>query len=312
MTAVSIVEVGPRDGLQNEPRIAPTSAKVDLIARLVAAGATRIEVASFVHPRLVPAMADAEDVMARVERNPAVRYIGLALNERGARRAIDAGVDEVNFAIPTTEAFAMANQNTTREHLLSELELIGAATADAGIALSVTIAVAFGCPFTGRVDPENVGAMAAAVQQRAEIDELAIADTIGCGVPSQVRQLFALKEVRAARRLRAHFHETRHTAIANAFAALDTGVEALDSSVGGLGGCPFAPGAAGNVATEDLVWALESAGVTTGIDAEAATAAGRMICDVIGVGPRSGLAHAGVFPPLHPAAVPKQQVHPGC
>ena len=307
MRAIEIVEVSPRDGLQNERLVASTSAKVELINQLVAAGARRIEAVSFVNPRLVPTMADAEAVMAQVQRSSDVRYIGLALNTRGVQRAVDAGVDEINFVLPATDEFAMANQNTTREKLLREAAAGSMTAADAGVGFSVTIAVAFGCPFKGRVDAAEVGALVASVNEQVTFDELALADTIGCGVPSQVSELFALDAVRAAPKLRAHFHETRHTAIANAFAAVAAGVHVLDSSVGGLGGCPFAPGAAGNVATEDLVWALEAEGFTTGIDLQAAVEAGRMICDEVQVTPRSGLAQAGVFPPLVPLSVPKQR-----
>lgn len=304
---VEIVEVSPRDGLQNEKRIAPTAAKIALIESLIAAGARRIEAVSFVHPRLVPTMADAEAVMHAVPRVAGVRYAGLALNERGVRRAVDAGVDEVNFVIPATEAFARANQNTTRQKLLDDLAMSAPLLTDAGIALSVTIAVAFGCPFQGAVDAADVAWVAREAARRADVEEIALADTIGCGVPGQVRRLFALDEVRSAGRLRAHFHETRHTAIANAFAAMDAGVSILDSSVGGLGGCPFAPGAAGNVSTEDLAWALREEGVSTGIDIGIAAAAGRAICEIVGIVPRSGIATAGEFPPLVPLDVPLQQ-----
>ena len=303
---VEIVEVSPRDGLQNEQRIASTEAKLDLVDRLIEAGARRIETVSFVHPKLVPTMADAEAVMARVPRREDIRYVGLALNERGVRRAIDAGIDEVNFVIPATEAFALANQNTTRARLLEDLSVAGQLLQDAGVDLGVTVAVAFGCPFSGEVGPDEVVRIVAEAARRAELAELALADTIGCAVPEQVGALFAQDGIREHARRRAHFHETRHTAIANAFAALSAGVRALDSSVGGLGGCPFAPGAAGNIATEDLVWALERSGWTTGINAESATEAGRAICAAVEVLPRSGLAAAGAFPPETPLEVPRQ------
>ncbi|MFJ4038960.1 hydroxymethylglutaryl-CoA lyase [Microbacterium sp. NPDC090007] len=306
MSAIEIVEVSPRDGLQNEARVAPTAAKLALIESLVASGLRRIEAVSFVHPRLVPTMADAEAVMAAVPRRTDVRYAGLALNERGVRRAIDAGVDEINFVIPATEEFALANQNTTRARLLDDLETASALAGHADIPLTLTIAVAFGCPFRGAVAEAEVAWVAAEARRRAHLAELALADTIGCGVPRQVRSLFALPEVRDAARLRVHLHETRHTAIANALAAVSVGVQVLDASVGGLGGCPFAPGAAGNVATEDLAWALRADGHELEIDLDAATAAGRAICEVVNVTPRSGLAAAGVFPPSAPLAVPRQ------
>lgn len=296
MNDIEIVEVSPRDGLQNEKTIVRTADKVQLIERLVAAGARRIEAVSFVHPRVVPTMADAEDVMARVPRSSGVAYIGLALNERGAQRAVDAQVDEINFVLPVTDEFAHANQNSTVDGLLRELERSGALAAAVGTPLSVTLAVAFGCPYRGDVDSQRVARVAGRALAAAEVAELALADTIGCGTPGQTAELFSRAATLTSIPLRAHFHETRHTAVANAFAAMTVGVRRLDSSVGGLGGCPFAPGAAGNVATEDLVWALHRDGHRTTVDPVAASDAGRWISEIVGVQPRSGVASAGVFP----------------
>jgi hydroxymethylglutaryl-CoA lyase len=296
MTDIDIIEVSPRDGLQNEKTVVETDDKVQLIERLIAAGARRIEAVSFVHPRVVPTMADAESVMARVPRTDGVVYSGLALNERGTRRAIEARVDEINFVLPVSDEFAHANQNSSVAGLLGELERSGALTRAAGIPLSVTLAVAFGCPYRGDIDADQVEQVARDALAAAEICELALADTIGCGTPGQVTELFSRAAALTSAPLRAHFHETRHTAIANSFAALNAGVRRLDSSVGGLGGCPFAPGAAGNVATEDLVWALHREGHRTSIDPTAAAEAGSWISQVVGVQPRSGVASAGVFP----------------
>ena len=294
---VQIIEVGPRDGLQNEKRLISTDDKLALIDQLIDAGVRRIEAVSFVNPRMVPNMADADEVMRGVPRHPGVSYIGLALNTRGVERAIAAGVDEINFVLPATDAFAHANQNTTVEVLLSSLAQSAPLAAAARIPLSVTIAVAFGCPYQGAVPTDQVLGVAQRALDAGHLAELALADTIGCGVPWQSSALFAAAGEITEVPLRAHFHETRHTALANTYAAMAVGVRRFDSSVGGLGGCPFAPGAAGNISTEDLAWMLTGAGFEHGVDLEKVIAAGRAICDLVGVLPRSGLAQAGVFPP---------------
>ena len=302
MTRIDVIEVSPRDGLQNETTVVSTEDKIALVERLIALGARRIEAVSFAHPRLVPTMADAEAVMAGAPRLEGVSYIGLVLNAKGMTRAIDAGVDEVNFVLPATDEFAAANQNSSVAGLLGELETVAAAAEGTGIPLSVTVAVAFGCPYRGEVPTAQVESVIRRAVDVAggALAELALADTIGCGVPRQSAELFARAAALTDAPLRAHFHETRHTAIANAVAAIGAGVRRFDSSVGGLGGCPFAPGAAGNIATEDLVWALGREGHETGYDAEAAADAGRWISARVGVSPRSGLASAGAFPPLTP------------
>ena len=296
MSLIEIIEVSPRDGLQNEKVVVSTDDKVRLIEEVIAAGAKRIEAVSFVHPRLVPTMADAEAVMARVPRGNGVRYIGLALNERGVKRAVDAGGDEINFVLPVTDKFAAANQNTSVKALVNALERSAPYAVDANIRLTVTLAVAFGCPYQGEVTTEEVGQVALAALNAAPLDELALADTIGSGVPGQTRRLIRHVRELTDIPLRGHFHETRHTAIANATAAIEEGMYRLDSSVGGLGGCPFAPGAAGNVSTEDLVWALERDGHTTTVSSSSAAEIGRWISGIVGGTPRSGLATAGVFP----------------
>ncbi len=303
MTAdhVEIVEVSPRDGLQNESRPVSTADKVRLIEALIAAGVRRMEATSFVHPGKVPQMADAEDVMAAVPRVDGVLYTGLVLNARGAVRAAAAGVHELNYVVPCTDTFGQRNQGVTTRQALDALEPIAGTARDAGLLLSVTLAVAFGCPYEREVPVDRVADVAREVAA-AGIDELALADTLGCGVPRQVTELVgAVRELGPP--LRLHLHETRHTGLANAMAALDAGVRVLDSSAGGLGGCPFAPGAAGNVATEDLVWMLHRSGVDTGLDVERIVAAGRGVCDALGIEPRSGVARAGAFPsaalPVH-------------
>jgi hydroxymethylglutaryl-CoA lyase len=317
--AVEIVEVGPRDGLQNEATLLPTEAKVELIRRSIAAGARRIEATSFVHPRLVPQMADADAVMAAV-RAPgfleraaeaagediapgAVRYIGLVLNPRGLTRAIAAGVDEVNVVVVASDTFSRRNQNAGVAEMLDAADQMAAGARTAGVGVSVVISTAFGCPFEGEVPAAKVLQIA----QRclaAGYDELAIADTIGVGVPAQVRDL--VEGIRAMDgrtpgggpvRLRAHFHNTRNTGYANALAAVEAGVEVLDASAGGIGGCPFAPAATGNIATEDLLYLLHRSGWTTGLDLESVAATGTWVCEQLGKQTPALLGRAGTFPP---------------
>ncbi len=293
---IAVVDVSPRDGLQNEKIAVGTEDKVRLISDLIGLGVRRIEAVSFVNPRKVPQMADAEAVMAAVPRDRGASYIGLVLNTRGAVRAVDSGVNEMNYVLPVTDAFAAANQNTTVAAALDALEEVSAIAAGAGVPLSVTAAVAFGCPYQGDVSREQTLDVVRSALQRASLAEIALADTIGCAVPWQVGSAFAALRTETDLPLRAHLHETRHTALANTYAAMTSGVTVFDTSVGGLGGCPFAPGAAGNCATEDLVWMLERAGFDTGIDAVSATELGRWICGLVESAPRSGLAGAGLFP----------------
>lgn len=293
---VSIVDVSPRDGLQNEKVPVSTEDKLRLITELIALGARRIEAVSFVNGKKVPQMADAEAVMAGVPRDAGASYIGLVLNTRGALRAVEAGVDEMNYVLPVTDDFAAANQNTTVAAALDALEEVSSIAAGASIPLSVTAAVAFGCPYQGHVSKEQTLTVVQSALQRGALAEIALADTIGCAVPWQVGDVFSSLRAETDVQLRAHLHETRHTALANTYAAMAAGVGVFDSAVGGLGGCPFAPGAAGNISTEDLVWMLERAGFKTSLDAVAATELGRWICSKVETSPRSGLAGAGTFP----------------
>jgi hydroxymethylglutaryl-CoA lyase len=306
---VEIVEVGPRDGLQNEKTLLPTETKVELVRRAVIAGLRRIEVTSFVHPRLVPQMADAEAVMAGVQAPgflPAgvaraeVTYIGLVLNPRGLDRALAAGVDEVNVVVCASETFSERNQNISVPRMLDAADEIAARAAAAGVGRSVVIATSFGCPFEGEVDPEAVFAIAERAL-RAGYDEVAVADTIGVGVPAQVRALVA--GVRALPggdvvRLRAHFHNTRNTGYANALAAVESGVGALDASLGGIGGCPFAPNATGNIATEDLDYLLARSGYPTGLDLGSLAGTGAWIAARLDITAPALLGRAGSFPPV--------------
>jgi isopropylmalate/homocitrate/citramalate synthase len=293
---VGIVEVSPRDGLQNERAVLETGAKVELIERAVAAGARRIEAASFVHPKLVPAMADAEAVMASVERVPGVSYIGLVLNRRGFDRAVAAGVDEVNVVVPASDGFAKANQNSTTEALTEVAEEVLAEAAARELFATVTIATSFGCPFDGEVDPGRVVEVARR-SAAAGAREIAIADTIGVGVPTQVRALLdGVRSVAPDVVTRAHFHNTRNTGFANAVAALEWGVDWLDASNGGIGGCPFAPAATGNIATEDLVYLLHRMGHDTGLDLEALLPIAGFLSDALGYRVPALLPRAGGFP----------------
>ena len=294
--AVEIVEVGPRDGLQNDPVLLDTAVKLEFIDRLIEAGVKRMEAASFVNPKLVPAMADSDSVMARVDRSKCA-FIGLALNERGMRRAIEAGCDEINFVMVASEGFGKANQNATPEETAELLERIAVLAHDARIPLSATISVAFGDPFDGAVDPGRVAALAARAEAAGAV-EIALGDTIGVATPWDVRATAeAVREAAPKTRLRLHFHNTRNTAIANVYAAVEAGVEVIDASCGGIGGCPFAPKATGNVATEDVVYLLEKGGYSTGIDLDAMIATARWLEDTALKHPiSSALAKAGGFP----------------
>ncbi|WP_019961063.1 hydroxymethylglutaryl-CoA lyase [Woodsholea maritima] len=294
---IEIVEVGPRDGLQNDPTLLETSVKVEFIERLIAAGVKRMEAASFVHPKLVPAMADSDAVMQSVPRNKGVTYIGLALNERGLRRAIDEQCDEINFVMVASAGFGLKNQNATPEDTADLLERIAILAHDAGIPLSATISVAFGDPFEGEVPVENL-TMLAARAQAAGACEIALGDTIGVANPWDVTaRIAAVRDAAPKARLRMHFHNTRNTALANVYAAIEAGVDVIDASAGGIGGCPFAPKATGNVATEDVVYMLERAGYATGIDLDAMIKTALWLEETALKHPiQSMLAKAGGFP----------------
>jgi isopropylmalate/homocitrate/citramalate synthase len=290
-----VCDVGPRDGLQNESRTLEPGARAELCDRLAAAGVRRVEAASFVNPRLVPQMAGAEEVMAALHRKPGVTYAGLVLNDKGYERALQAGVDQVHYAFSATDEFGRRNQNaTTEEGLKTALALVARARSDR-MPITVTISVAFGCPFEGPVPAERVLSIVEHLMT-VPADEISVADTIGVGVPSQVKEL-----VGGARRLGAkvgaHFHNTRNTGYANAVAALEEGVVSLDASVGGAGGCPFAPKATGNIATEDLVYLLRGLGVDTGIDIDSLIQTSRWLAAQLGKELPGMVARAGDFPP---------------
>lgn len=292
---MTVIEVGPRDGLQNEAVVLSTEAKLAYVARLLETGVTRIEVASFVHPRLVPQMADAEALLARLPRPDGVSYIGLVLNDRGLERALGSGVDETNIVLVASETFSRKNQGMGVKEALASFERTAGAARAAGLRVTATIGASFGCPFEGEVSTEQVAEIVRrAVECGAQ--EIAIADTIGVGVPADVHRLVgALREVTDLP-LRCHFHNTRNTGYANAIAAVAAGVAALDASSGGIGGCPFAPNATGNIATEDLSYLLRRSGIETGLSFPALLDASNYVGEQLGKQVPALLGRAGSFP----------------
>ena len=293
---VEVVDVGPRDGLQNEERTLAPEVRAELCDRLAAAGVSRVEAASFVNPKRVPQMAGAEEVMAAIDRHPGTTYAGLVLNERGYERAVEAGVDEVRYAFPVTETFARRNQNTTVQDATQLAgRLVERARLD-GVRVSITLSTAFGDPFEGRVEPGHVLDIAGRVAA-ANPDEVVLADTIGVGVPGQVRELVG-GTIALGTTVGCHFHDTRNTGIANAVAAVESGATVLDASVGGTGGCPFAPRATGNIATEDLVYLLHGMGFETGIDLDAIITVAEWMAQQLGKELPGQVYKAGNFEPV--------------
>jgi hydroxymethylglutaryl-CoA lyase len=294
---LEIVEVGPRDGLQGEPVIA-TDVKVALVRRLLAAGLRRIEVASFVDPQRVPQMADAEDVL-RALGPPAsgVHYTGLVLNRRGFDRAVAAGCNEIGMVVAATDGFNERNQGMRTDAAIDAWLDIARAAEQADVRAQVTLSVAFGCPFEGEVLVDRVVELAKRIGE-ARPFEIVLADTIGVGVPLQVTELVScVREVVPGIPIRGHFHNTRNTGYANAVAAVQAGVHTLDGSIGGIGGCPFAPGATGNVATEDLVYLFQRSGFDTGLSLDTLIDSGRWLQEKLGHPVPSMLVKAGGFPP---------------
>lgn len=294
---IEIVEVGPRDGLQNEKTILSPEQRVEFIRRLEAAGARRIETVSFVNPGRVPQMAGAEEVCAALPADPLRSRIGLVLNMRGWDRAVSTGCDEANVVVCASDAFGMRNQGAgTAEQMATLAAIAERRAAEGGPRLSVTFSVAFGCPFEGEVAPARVIDLVREAA-RLPLDEIALADTIGVADPWAVRRLVeACRSEAAGKRLRLHFHDTRNTGLANAFAGIEAGVDVLDASCGGLGGCPFAPNATGNIGAEDLVYMLERAGFETGYDLPALISAAEWVCSLLGKTPTASVTRAGLFP----------------
>lgn len=292
---VSILEVSPRDGLQNEKTVISTADKVALIARARAAGLARIEVASFVNPKRVPQMADAEAVIEALPDDGAT-YVGLVLNEKGAERALATKVHELGSVAVASDTFAQKNQGQTSAESVEVAMAIARAAKKAGRRANITLSAAFGCPFDGEVPPARVIEIVKRLAT-AEPDDIALADTIGVADPWRVRAMIG--EIRRALphvRLRGHFHNTRNTGLANAFAAIEAGVQTLDSSIGGVGGCPFAPAATGNVPTEDIVFMLARGGVETGADLDALIATTGWLTEKIGRPLPAMVSRAGGFP----------------
>lgn len=289
--SVSVCDVGPRDGLQNDKVTLEPAVRAELCTRLAATGIPRVEAASFVHPKLVPQMAGAEEVFAHLPGDDGTVYASLVLNRKGLDRALQTTTNEIHVAYPVTDTFAQRNQNTTVEEAARTAEEIIQAT---DLKVTATISVAFGCPFEGRVDPglviEHAHRMAA-----AGADEVILADTIGVGVPKQVNHLVP-RALEAGKPVGVHFHNTRNTGYANAYAALQSGATVFDASVGGLGGCPFAPRATGNIATEDLIYLFENEGVETGIDLDALIKVAEWLSQTMGRELPGLVQRAGNFP----------------
>ncbi len=299
---IEIVEVSPRDGLQNQPALVSTADKIRLILKAANAGARRIEAVSFVNPKAVPQMADAEAVLDGLKAEAdlstqGVRLIGLVLNRRGFDRAAVAGIDEVNFVVVASETFNQRNQGSSVAETLKQIGEAAPLAKQAGTGFGVTIAAAFGCPFEGEVGEDRVGAIATDLAAMG-VPEIAIADTIGVGDPVAVtRRLGVVRAAAPQARLRCHFHNTRNTGLANAYAAWAAGAAVLDASIGGIGGCPFAPAATGNISTEDTVYMLHRMGVQTGYDLERVMSAAEWLKAPLGGGPLPAmLGRAGPFP----------------
>lgn len=289
---MTVCDVAPRDGLQNEDVVLEPAVRAELCRRLATAGLSRVEAASFVHPEQVPAMAGAEEVIELLDADASVTWTGLVLNERGFDRALAAGLRRINYTLAATESFCRRNQGSGRE----DAEALTARLVERGrsedVAVTVTLAVAFGCPFEGRVPPSET----LAVAERAAAagpDELVLADTIGVAVPSQVTELLGAAAALDVR-LGVHFHDTRDTAIANTAAALECGVDLFDASVGGTGGCPFAPNATGNVATEDVVSLFDEMGVETGVDSDALLESSEWLAERLGRAPAGAVGDSAL------------------
>lgn len=299
-TRIDIVEVGVRDGLQNDPANASTELKLEFVDRLLDAGVKRLEVASFVNPRAVPQMADSKEVMALVPRRSGVSYIGLALNGRGLADAIEARCDEVNFVVSASDGFGIRNQNANTAETVTRFGEIAKGAREAGVFCSVIVTTAFGCPFDGEISKERLLEVVQSLLSHGP-DEIAIADTIGVAEPWEVKSRMEavaglLEAESCTAPLRLHVHNTRNTGIANVYAAVEAGVQIIDASAGGLGGCPFAPKATGNIATEDVVYMLERAGYSTGIDLDKLIKTSEWLEGALGHSVPSLVSKAGGFP----------------
>lgn len=295
--SIEFVEVGPRDGLQNEKVLISTQDKLDLVRRSIACGARRIEVTSFVNPKRVPQMADAEEVCAGLPEHDDVTYIGLVMNQRGAERALETGrIDQLGAVVVSTDTFAIANQGQSSDESVEAAKTIIGLAQAAGRTGQATISASFGCPFEGEVSEHRVVALAVALASAGPV-EVALADTIGVADPARVSRLVArVREAIGPIPVRVHFHNTRNTGLANVWAAVEAGARSIDASLGGLGGCPFAPGAAGNVPSEDVVYMLERGGISTGMDLAKMIESSQWLAGVMGRKLPGMVALAPAFP----------------
>lgn len=294
-SSVEIIEVSPRDGIQNEKKLLSLETKLELISRAVKAGAARIEVTSFVNPKRVPQMAEADEICAALPRSTDCQYIGLALNRRGFERACNAGLDEVNYVVVTTNTFSERNQGMKSDAGIALFQELARET-PANVRTGVTIATAFGCPFEGEVSIENLMRVVRGCMQ-ANPFEIALADTIGVATPLDITErITAVRNEFPDIPIRLHLHNTRNTGLANAWAGVQAGVTSLDASFGGVGGCPFAPAATGNIPTEDLIYMLERAGIKTGVNIETAIEAAKFLESVLDKTVPGMVMKAGVFP----------------
>jgi hydroxymethylglutaryl-CoA lyase len=293
---ITLVEVGPRDGLQSEPEILSTEHKVEFIRKAIDAGVRRLEVASFVHPKRVPQMADAEALIERLPDHDDVSYIGLVMNERGLDRALETKIGEIGMVIVATDSYNRKNQGVDTDESVQVWGNIAARAQASGLRANVMISSAFGCPYEGEVKVERIVELAKRAVA-ADPAELGIADSIGVAVPNQVADLLGrVREVIGDLPLRCHFHNTRNTGLANAQAAVESGVTYLDASIGGIGGCPFAPAATGNVPTDDLLYMLDRSGVETGVSLEKIIETSVWLEQTLGRAVPALLPKAGVFP----------------
>jgi len=296
VSKVSILEVGPRDGLQSEPEILPTEIKKEFITRTINAGIKNIEVTSFVHPKKVPQMADAEKLVESLPDRDDVTYIGLIMNQRGFERARDCGIDEVGMVIVSTDTYNMKNQNVVTQQSIDNWLDIASSAKSAGIRTSVVIACSFGCPYEGEVDPEHIASIAEQILQ-GEPDVIGLADSVGVAVPNQIKTTFALiKDLAPTIPLRTHLHNTRNTGLANAAAAVEAGVSIIDASTGGIGGCPFAPKATGNIPTDDLLYMLDRSGIETGVNLNEIVKTTDWLENQLGRTVPAMVPKAGIFP----------------
>jgi hydroxymethylglutaryl-CoA lyase len=279
---VTVYEVGPRDGLQNEPRPVPTADKVELIDALSATGLVHLEITSFVNPRWIPQLADAVEVGRQIERRPGVRYSCLVPNRQGLDRALAAGMTEVAVFLSASETHNRKNVNKSIADTLAAFEEVIPPALAAGVKVRAYVSTVFGCPYEGQVEPRAVVDLVSELRSRG-VYQISLGDTIGVGTPRQVASVLSqVLAVAPADELALHFHDTRGTALANVVVGLDLGITTIDSAVGGLGGCPYAPGAAGNLATEDLVYMLHGMGVETGVDLERLVAVSKRFAALVG------------------------------